>query len=174
MTDQYNRATMDQTVEHASNQSTTSDSDSDSQLAYPSDGLLVPVNSQSDSLSEVDFDQDWQEISLTSSTVSLNDYDWISEDDIPCGRRARLNEEAAGQQQQAQLDAPPEPIVSKQPKSGFPRGPPLCEANMFGPLDWGLELMGGVPEHPEETAKLFVSKSLLERSAQPREANMLG
>ena len=28
-------------------------------------------------------------------------------------------------------------------KSSFDRETPLCEANMFGPLDWALPLMGG-------------------------------
>lgn len=35
----------------------------------------------------------------------------------------------------------------KSSKSSFDRGSPLCEANMFGPLDWAFELIGknGVP-----------------------------
>lgn len=163
---------MDLTEMHDSSSSTNSDSDSDSLLAHPSDGLLVPVNSQSDSLPEVDIDQDWQSLSLTPSTVSLNDYDWVSDEDIPCSRKTYLKEDAKGQQQQAEPDTISKPTVSRKRTPGFERGPPLCEANMFGPLDWGLELMGGVPEHPEDTAKLFCSRSMLERSAQLHETNI--
>ena len=34
-----------------------------------------------------------------------------------------------------------EAVHGKSTKSSFGRGNPLCEANMFGPLDWALELM---------------------------------
>ena len=52
-------------------------------------------------------------------------------------------EEAESLVESKTSETDPEVITKKRDKSTFERGRPLCEANMFGPLDWALELMGG-------------------------------
>lgn len=120
---------------------------STAQAAGLVDGISESADGTSNNLPEIDSKQDWQ--ILSPSTVSLdNDYDMISEDDMPCRQRQLFRNQTPAYQGRTKPDAP------KKLKSTFQRGAPLCEANMFGPLDWGLELMGGQPEPVEDTLEV--------------------
>lgn len=59
------------------------------------------------------------------------DYDMLSEEEV------EPQVESKGRETTAEV------VIVQNAKSTFERGKPLCEANMFGPLDWALELMDG-------------------------------
>lgn len=83
-----------------------------------------------------------------------SDYDMISDVDVPYRKSKSAEDVDLATQEPTTTDTNLKTTTRKKPKSTFERGRPLCEANMFGPLDWGLELMGGSPEaetEPEAT-----------------------